>query len=99
MAPQECRRSAMNRLNSASYEAPEFEVQLEEFEELGNVANPIPVWRRVIEHEIFRRGAVLVLLAALWQVVAQLSANPLMLPSFTDTIVAWWAVIISGELL
>jgi NitT/TauT family transport system permease protein len=89
----------MSEAITSRYEAPEFEVQLEAFEELGNVASPVPVWRRVAGHEVFRRGLVLALLAALWQLAAQLSANPLMLPSFTDTIGAWWAVIVSGELL
>jgi NitT/TauT family transport system permease protein len=81
------------------YEAPEFEVELEAFEELGRVASPVPLWRRVAGHEMFRRGVVLVLLASLWQLVAHLSDNPLMFPTFTDTVAAWWTVIVSGELL
>ncbi len=46
-----------------------------------------------------RRTAVLVMLAILWQALALWADNPLMLPSFTETMSAWWDITVSGELL
>jgi NitT/TauT family transport system permease protein len=39
------------------------------------------------------------MLAILWQALALWADNPLMLPSFTETMSAWWDITVSGELL
>ena len=78
---------------------PEYEVDLEDAGEIGDVARPLSIWARVANHGAFRRAVVLVLLAASWEIAARWSDNPLMLPSFTETMSAWWEVTISGELL
>jgi NitT/TauT family transport system permease protein len=80
-------------------EDPEYEVELEDTGEIGDVARPRSIWSRVASHEAFRRTAVLVMLAILWQALALWADNPLMLPSFTETMSAWWEITISGELL
>ena len=77
---------------------PEYEVDIEEAGEIGDVAWPLPIWARVANHGAFRRAVVLVLLAVSWELAARWSDNPLMLPSFTETMSAWWGVTISGEL-
>jgi NitT/TauT family transport system permease protein len=38
----------------------------------------------------FRRAVVLVTLAVLWQIAAGFAASPILLPSFTETAVAFW---------
>jgi NitT/TauT family transport system permease protein len=43
-----------------------------------------------------RRFVILILLAAMWEVYARWSDNPLLFPTFTDTIGAWWQGIVSG---
>jgi NitT/TauT family transport system permease protein len=80
-------------------EDPEYEVELEDTGEIGDVARPRSIWSRVASHEAFRRTAVLVMLAILWQALAVWADNPLMLPSFTETMSAWWDITVSGELL
>jgi NitT/TauT family transport system permease protein len=80
-------------------EDPEYEVELEDTGEIGDVARPRSIWSRVASHEAFRRTAVLVMLAILWQALALWADNPLMLPSFTETMAAWWDITVSGELL
>jgi NitT/TauT family transport system permease protein len=80
-------------------EDPEYEVELEDTGEIGDVARPRSIWSRVASHEAFRRTAVLVMLAILWQALALWADNPLMLPSFTETMSAWWDITVSGELL
>jgi NitT/TauT family transport system permease protein len=80
-------------------ELPEYEVELDDLAELGQVARPLPLWRRIANNGFCRRATVLLLLAALWQFAAWWSDNPLMLPSFSDTLAAWWHVTINGELL
>ena len=80
-------------------EDPEYEVELEDTGEIGDVARPRSIWSRVASHEAFRRTAVLVMLAILWQALALWADNPLMLPSFTETMSAWWEITVSGELL
>jgi len=74
-------------------------VELEDTGEIGDVARPRSIWSRVASHEAFRRTAVLVMLAILWQALALWADNPLMLPSFTETMAAWWDITVSGELL
>jgi NitT/TauT family transport system permease protein len=80
-------------------EDPEYEVELEDTGEIGDVARPRSIWSRIASHEAFRRTAVLVMLAILWQALALWADNPLMLPSFTETMSAWWEITVSGELL
>ena len=46
----------------------------------------------------FRRGTVLVALALLWQIAADLAGNPLMLPSFTRTATALWDALLHENL-
>jgi NitT/TauT family transport system permease protein len=91
----------MHNLSSvlAHPEDPEYEVELEDTGEIGDVARPRSIWSRVASHEAFRRTAVLVMLAILWQALALWADNPLMLPSFTETMSAWWDITVSGELL
>jgi NitT/TauT family transport system permease protein len=46
----------------------------------------------------FRRGIVLVTLALLWQIAADFTANPLLLPSFTQTATALWDALLHENL-
>ncbi len=46
----------------------------------------------------FRRGVVLVVLALLWQIAADFTANPLLLPSFTQTAAALWDALLHENL-
>lgn len=69
--------------------------------ELPAIAENRPASRRrrpFIHSVAFRRGIVLVALALLWQVAADFAANPLLLPSFTQTATALWDALLHENL-
>src|SRR5262249_51862406 len=59
---------------------------------------PRGVWERLYGSGAFRKVGLLVLLAAAWEVYARWLANPLLFPTFSDTVVALFSSIGSGEL-
>jgi NitT/TauT family transport system permease protein len=60
---------------------------------------PLSRPRRPFIHSVaFRRGIVLGVLALLWQVTADFTANPLLLPSFTQTATALWDALLHENL-
>jgi NitT/TauT family transport system permease protein len=57
-------------------------------------------WMRIIRHSfLVRRLLVLVLLAIAWQVAATLKASPILFPSFTATVSAFFDAVGSDDLL
>src|SRR5215211_8880725 len=63
---------------------------------LGAVERPLPVAERLWNSPAVRRTVILVLLAVIWESYARWSANQLLFPTFTDTMLAWWQGIVSG---
>ncbi|PKU25181.1 ABC transporter permease [Telmatospirillum siberiense] len=68
-------------------------------EEWAVVERPLPLLQRLFAHAALRRLLILLALAAAWQGYAVWADNPLMFPSFTETIDAFWTDIRSGVLL
>jgi NitT/TauT family transport system permease protein len=68
---------------------PDYEVELDEAGELGDVARPLPWWQRVANNVVVRRGLVLLLLAVLWEAYARWADNPLLFPTLTETLEAF----------
>ncbi len=62
------------------------------------VVRPLSLWRRLTGIAALRRGVILVLLALIWQVYALWLDSPLMIPTFTDTVAAFWDAAVSGQL-
>ncbi len=58
----------------------------------------LPVWERLYRLGWLRKSVIVLLLAALWQGYADWLANPLLFPSFSDTLKAFWGSILSGDL-
>jgi len=61
-------------------------------------------WRRLREIRLrdgsaLRRTTLLILLGVLWQAYAQYADNPLMFPSFSDTVEAFWQAVTEGTLI
>jgi NitT/TauT family transport system permease protein len=46
----------------------------------------VPLWQRLWDHGAVRKSFVMLVLALIWQLYAQWLDNPLMLPTFTDTL-------------
>lgn len=57
------------------------------------------IWRTVRNSALFRKLVVLALLAAAWQTAAVLADKPILLPTFTDTGIAFWHAVRTEELL
>jgi NitT/TauT family transport system permease protein len=76
--------------------------------EIEHVLEPLPAFTasrrlsfaaRLIEQQWLRRLAILVALAAIWEVVARIQNNDLMLPTFLQTARALFEGLASGELV
>lgn len=63
---------------------------------IGEVKRALPILERMWNTDMVRRIFILVLLAIIWEAYARRSANPLLFPTFTDTMSAWWDGIVSG---
>ena len=77
---------------------PEF-VREVETSAYGVVEKPLTVWEKIFNHGAVRKGLLLLLLAAVWEVYATLLNNPLLFPKFSDTISAFYDNIMNGVLL
>jgi NitT/TauT family transport system permease protein len=65
----------------------------------GVVERPLTFWQRLSNSAVFRKCAILVLIALAWQTYAMRLDNPFVLPTFTATFDAFFRSIASGELL
>src|SRR4051812_35568281 len=74
----------------------EYERDVQVPKELGDVAKALPLAERMWNSPLVRKLFILVLLAIIWEVYARWSANPLLFPTFSDTMTAWWDGIVSG---
>src|SRR5713101_9115135 len=98
--PRSHRRSAMaERVLPLPPLRPEREITLDTMGAVGDVARPLTPFERISNITAVRRLAVLVVLCTAWELYARVAANPLLFPSFTDTIDAWWDALVRGPLL
>jgi len=63
---------------------------------IGEIERALPLAERMWNIDAVRRLFILVLLAALWESYGRWSNNPLLFPTFVDTMTAWWDGIVSG---
>jgi NitT/TauT family transport system permease protein len=59
---------------------------------------PLGAWERLYDNGAVRKTALLVLLALVWEAYGRWLANPLLFPTLSDTIAAFFSSIASGEL-
>ncbi|TDV60614.1 ABC transporter permease [Pseudomonas sp. LP_7_YM] len=76
----------------------EYEVALEPFTQ-EDLARDIPLVQRIWQQSWVRKSVILIALAVLWEIVARIQGNDLLLPSFLDTAKAFIDGIVTGELL
>ena len=67
--------------------------------EIGDVEQPLSLAERLWNSDGLRRIAILVVLALIWESYARWSNNPLLFPTFSETVQAWWDGIASGVIL
>jgi NitT/TauT family transport system permease protein len=82
--------------HSATFVRPEREYLVRAPQTIGDVEQPLALPERLWNSSAFRRAIILILLAAIWEGYARWSDNPLLFPTFTDTVAAWWTSTISG---
>jgi NitT/TauT family transport system permease protein len=78
---------------------PEFVRETLDASNIGEIVQPLSLWERVSNNTAARRVFILVVLAALWQAYSVPLDNPLLFPTFTDTLAALWDSTVKGELL
>jgi NitT/TauT family transport system permease protein len=77
----------------------EFEVPALEMSVAGEVERELGLWERIRNITLVRRLAVVVVLVVIWEIYARWLSNPLMFPTFTDTITTFWAAVTHGPLI
>jgi len=65
----------------------------------GVVEKPLTAWERIYNQSAARKAAILVVLAAIWEVYASVLDNPLLFPTFSATLEAFWNALATGGLL
>ena len=63
------------------------------------VEKPLTYWQRLYRLGALRKTVLLMLLALLWELYARQLANSLLLPTFSETVAAFWSATASGVLL
>jgi NitT/TauT family transport system permease protein len=75
---------------------PEYERVVTMPATIGNVERPLALAERVWNVALVRKIVILAVLAAIWEIYARYAANPLLFPTFSDTLRAWWDGVASG---
>jgi len=78
---------------------PEIERAVLDAREVGNIARPLSPWERLANIAALRRLLLLIALAVLWQGYATWLGNPLIFPTFADTVAAFVHGFASGTLV
>jgi NitT/TauT family transport system permease protein len=78
---------------------PERVVRLDVLGAVGDAARPLGPFERLANITLVRRLVVLVMLGIAWEIYARVIANPLLFPSFSDTIAALWDATAHGPLI
>jgi NitT/TauT family transport system permease protein len=77
----------------------EREHKLDTMGTVGDVARPLTTLERLSNITAVRRIVVLVVLCTAWEIYARWADNPLLFPSFTDTMEAFWEAAVRGPLV
>ncbi len=77
---------------------PEFVQQGELTKEFGVVEKPLTIFERLYNNGGLRKLAILLIIGAIWETYARHLNNPLLVPTLTDTLAAFWEAIAEGVL-
>jgi sulfonate transport system permease protein len=78
---------------------PEFECILTDATSIGDVERPLSFVERISQNEGVQRLAILLMLVAAWELYARWLNNPLLFPTFTETLLVFWGDIGNGVLI
>jgi NitT/TauT family transport system permease protein len=77
---------------------PEITRQTSGSEDFGIVQKELTLWERLFNQVWLRKCVLLVLIAVIWEVYGRHLDNPLLVPTFSDTVTALWSALSSGVL-
>jgi len=77
---------------------PEYVRDIVASHDIGVVQQPLTLWQRLANQTWLRKALILVVIAVAWEVYARWLNNPLLVPTFTATLEAWWAGMVGGDL-
>jgi NitT/TauT family transport system permease protein len=77
---------------------PEFIRQGELTKEFGVIEKPLTLWERLYNNGGLRKTVLILLLGAIWEWYAHHLNNPLLVPTLSSTLQAFWEAIYLGEL-
>jgi len=66
--------------------------------DIGVVQKPLTVFQRLANQGWLRKAVILIVIAVAWEAYAQRLNNPLLVPTFSATIEAFWGGIVSGDI-
>jgi NitT/TauT family transport system permease protein len=90
--------SAASSIAARRSDRPEFEREPVDASAIGDVARPLSLAERLLQHEAFRKAVLLILLAVAWELYARWISNPLLFPTLTETVETLWRDISLGIL-
>lgn len=67
--------------------------------DFGVVQKPLTAWEKMLEVGGLRKGFILLVLALIWEIYARVLDNALLVPAFSDTVIALLTGIKSGGLI
>jgi NitT/TauT family transport system permease protein len=82
----------------ANVSRPEYELQTPSSREFGVVEKPLTIFETLYNNVFLRKAVLLVAMAVIWEAYARHLNNPLLVPTFTDTIKALWDAMVLGDL-
>ena len=77
---------------------PEITRQTSGSEDFGIVQKELTLWERLFNQVWLRKCVLLVLIAVIWEAYGRYLDNPLLVPTFSDTVTALWSALRSGVL-
>lgn len=82
----------------APWQRPEFEREPADASQASNIRRPLSATERLFGNEAVRKTLILIVLIVIWEVYARWLDNPLLFPSFSDMIRAFWTDFANGVL-
>jgi NitT/TauT family transport system permease protein len=67
-------------------------------DDIGVVQKPLTLRQRLVNQAWLRKAFILAVIAAAWELYARALNNPLLVPTFTATVEAFWTGITTGDL-
>jgi NitT/TauT family transport system permease protein len=62
------------------------------------VNKPLTAWEKIYGNGFVRKAFLLAMLAGIWQAYAGYLGNPLVLPTFSETLQSFWKLVLNGDL-